>query len=388
MNMAHDDAREPASSRPALPERRSGQGYRVLITDADYKNAIALARYIKRELPDTHLIGHSEGPVRYGKHYRCWDEWVVRKPLREVLETAAFDQVIPVGGRSTMEVARTAPTKAVIPGTRQLECCYDKRLTFEIARRIGIPTPTTQAVDAIGNLELAEVAYPCVVKPDRETVSAKAVRYCRSPEELVNTVGAMLEVLKRENAGVLVQEFIRGPGHGFFALADRGRPLRTFMHRRLRENPPSGGPSTAAGAFHSPRLEELGARFLAEIGWDGVAMVEFKFDEERRDFVLMETNGKFWGSLELALRSGVNFGADLIRLRRGEALGPQLPYDRDLRFYWPLDGDLTTLWAQRNWRGLGDYFKPGSATNVGQSLVADMVKSVRLLRDLLHVSKS
>ena len=56
-------------------------------------------------------------------------------------------------------------------------------------------------------------------------------------------------------------------------------------------------------------------------------MVEFKYSDAIEDFVLMEINGKFWGSLELALSAGINFGADLIRLYRGEKLSYSEEYD-------------------------------------------------------------
>jgi predicted ATP-grasp superfamily ATP-dependent carboligase len=188
-----------------------------------------------------------------------------------------------------------------------------------------------------------------------------------------------------EGVGVLVQEFIEGKGHGLFALMDHGRPLRLFMHERLREFPPTGGPSTAAAAFYSPRLEELGVKLLSALEWNGVAMVEFKFDLRRQDFVLMEVNGKFWGSLELALRAGVNFGRDLIHLYRNEPLDSRSSYDHKVKFYWPLDGDLRTLWCKRQViRGIGDYFRPNAATNLGQSAVADLKKSVRLIRDVVN----
>jgi hypothetical protein len=155
------------------------------------------------------------------------------------------------------------------------------------------------------------------------------------------------------------------------------------MHKRLREYPPSGGPSTAAASYYSPRLEELGVKLLSALKWNGVAMVEFKFDIHRQDFVLMEINGKFWGSLELALRSGVNFGSDLIRLYRGELLECGSDYDRQMKFYWPLDGDLKTLWRTRKiLTGVKDYFRADGATNLGQSVVAELLKSVRLIRDL------
>jgi predicted ATP-grasp superfamily ATP-dependent carboligase len=228
-----------------------------------------------------------------------------------------------------------------------------------------------------------DLTFPCVVKPAHEVVSAKSVRYCANTGQVREAVATMLQALRQDGVGVLVQEFIEGPGHGFFALTDHGRPLRVFMHKRLREFPPAGGPSTAAAAFYSPRLEELGVKLLSALKWNGVAMVEFRFDVHRRDFVLMEVNGKFWGSSELALRSGVNFGADLIRLYRTEPLEYSSDYSREVKFYWPLDGDLKTLWRTRKvLSGIKDYFAPDAVTTLGQSTIADLLKLVRFIRDL------
>lgn len=360
-----------------------GNRYRVLLTDADYKHSIALATYIKRDMRDVFLVGHSRRGVRYAKHYRCFDEFVTHESLQETLKKHEFDQVIPVGADSVLQIAQTCPGMAVVSSQDRLLSCYNKRLTIELANRVGVPAPRTQVLTAVEQLVEKALSFPCVVKPAQEIVSTKSVHYCSDASQVRETVVNMLQALSQDRVGVLVQEFIEGPGHGLFALMQHGRPLRVFMHKRLREYPPSGGPSTAAAAYYSPRLEELGVKLLSALEWNGVAMVEFKFDIHRQDFVLMEINGKFWGSLELALRSGVNFGSDLIRLYRGEPLECGSDYDREMKFYWPLDGDLKTLWRTRKMlTGVKDYFRADGATNLGQSVIAELLKSARLIRDL------
>lgn len=363
---------------------RGSSVHKVLVTDADCKHSIALARYIKRDLQNVYLIGHALRSIRFAKYYRCFDDFVTHEPLETTLLTRQFDQVIPVGGLSTLTVSRVLPGAAVLSNVDQLNLCYDKRLTIELADRLSVPVPVTFSISDPRQLSLEKIPFPCIVKPDLEAVSAKSVRYCSDPRQLKKLVALTLQELKNDRAGVLVQEVIKGPGHGFFALMDHGKPLRVFMHKRVREYPPSGGPSTAAAAYYSPRLEELGTRLLSHIGWNGVAMVEFKFDELRQDFVLLEINGKFWGSLELALYAGVNFGADLIRHFRNEQLQHQSEYRRSAEFYWPLDNDLRTLWRTNNvLRGVGDYFRPGSATNCGQSKLADLLKTAKLIKDVV-----
>jgi hypothetical protein len=51
---------------------------------------------------------------------------------------------------------------------------------------------------------------------------------------------------------------------------------------------------------------------LAALEWTGLAMVEFKVGEDGPK--LMEINGRVWGSLPLAVKSGVDFPARMAEL--------------------------------------------------------------------------
>ena len=356
--------------------------FRVLITDASYKHAIALARHAKSELPDLYVIGHANRIGRLARWHSCFDSVVSGVELERALATEVYDMVIPVGGRSVLTVAASCPEMSVLPGLDQLEVCYDKPRTIELAEKLDVPAPRTWYLPRIEEIGTIDPPFPCVVKPSREATTLKAVAYCHDQDGLIMAVKRQLAGLDGET-GVVVQEYVPGIGCGFFALMEHGTPLRVFMHQRIRESPPSGGRSTAARAFDSPRLRELGLRLLTSLKWHGVAMVEFKHSPLTNDFVLMEINGKFWGSLELALSAGVNFGAELIRLFRGEKLSYREDYDRTVEFYWPLDDDILTLWRTRSLGHLRDYWKPNAHTNLRQSLRADALKSMRLAKQLL-----
>src|ERR1700758_106106 len=88
-------------SRTTLRNRKT---HRVLITDSDYKHSIALARYIKRELKDVYLIGQSTDGGRWARHYSCFDELYTNESLEKAFSKGGFDQVIPIGAASTLEV--------------------------------------------------------------------------------------------------------------------------------------------------------------------------------------------------------------------------------------------------------------------------------------------
>jgi predicted ATP-grasp superfamily ATP-dependent carboligase len=106
---------------------------------------------------------------------------------------------------------------------------------------------------------------------------------------------------------------------------------------------------------------------LRSIGWQGVAMVEFKIDHRDRQPKLMEINGRFWGSLQLATDAGINFPLMLYRLATGESVAPEFDYRTGVRTRWLL-GDLDNLLIRlksspngirrdSRWRALTEFLK-------------------------------
>ena len=79
---------------------------------------------------------------------------------------------------------------------------------------------------------------------------------------------------------------------------------------------------------HHTELQEQSIALLQAVGWQGIAMVEYRFDPQTGRAVLMEINGRYWGSYPLAMQSGANFA--LISFYLENQLGmPHLPVLRD-----------------------------------------------------------
>jgi hypothetical protein len=166
------------------------------------------------------------------------------------------------------------------------------------------------------------------------------VHYADTRDELVQLYEAV-EYLRSEPS--LIQRRIAGPGLGVFALFDRGRPITEFAHRRLREKPPSGGVSVLReSAPLDPRLKRAAVHLLGPLAWHGVAMLEFKQDARTGDLFLMEVNGRFWGSLQLAIDAGIDFPWLACELALGRPVASPLEYRTGVTSRW-LVGDFDHL---------------------------------------------
>lgn len=79
-------------------------------------------------------------------------------------------------------------------------------------------------------------------------------------------------------------------------------------------------------------------------------MAEFRRDARDGVSKLLEINGRFWGSLQLAVDAGVDFPYLLYRLAIDGDVEPVLTYDVGVRLRWWL-GDLDWLLLRLRERG-------------------------------------
>lgn len=229
-----------------------------------------------------------------------------------------------------------------VPSADALAAVLDKSRTLAAARAVGIDVPVTVEPRSMAEVEVLATAlsYPVVLK--WKDVNAIALRLGQAglevvKAEYVRSAAALLDACRRyEPVGAwpLIQEYCAGHGLGQFFFIHEGRVVRRFQHRRVAEWPPEGGFSSVCDALpltEHVALFERSAALLAALGWQGVAMVEYRHDLASGRSRLMEINGRFWGSLPLAVACGAGFALLSHHAALGEAL-PQLPEPRsDLR---------------------------------------------------------
>ncbi len=182
-----------------------------------------------------------------------------------------------------------------------------------------------------------DLDWPVAIKAAQSDLPYRcATTYARDPGEL----RVLLDEVLRDSPAALVQEVVSGEGTAIFALFDSGKPLVTFAHRRIIEKPPWGGVSALCCSIDPPPdALDFALAMLRELSWQGPAMVEFKRDSQGVPR-LMEINPRFWGSLQLAIRSGVDFPHLAWQLALGEAVEPPMP--RRAANRWVL-GELDSL---------------------------------------------
>jgi predicted ATP-grasp superfamily ATP-dependent carboligase len=225
----------------------------------------------------------------------------------------------------------------------------DKQAVLAAAARAGIATPEQTVLhDASSAFDTASIRYPVVVKPARSVSTGAgdrlklSVRHAASAQELES----VLQDMDPRAYPLLLQQRVVGPGVGIFVLLWDGKLLAQFAHRRIREQPPSGGISVYRESIEvDPELLRRSVSLLTDFAWRGVAMIEYKLDERTGTPYLMEINGRFWGSLQLAIDAGVDFPQLLVAAATGQTPAPVTRFRTDVRSRW-FWGDVDHLLAR------------------------------------------
>jgi protein-tyrosine-phosphatase/predicted ATP-grasp superfamily ATP-dependent carboligase len=255
-----------------------------------------------------------------------------------------FDMVIPAGDPALAVLAEyyhelTGMLHVGCPAPHAVERVLNKSLTLEAARQCGITVPASCTVATGAELEsvASSLRFPIVAKPSKKGGKAFRVQYFHTLQDLS-------AAMESDQLGVaLLQEYWSGVGLGVEMLVHGGECLAVFQHRRLKEAPSTGGVAVMAISEEpDPALTEAALQLLRRLEWEGVAMVEFRVDRIRGTIVLLEVNGRYWGSSSLPILAGVDFPFYHWQMVHGEK--PQVPhrYPIGLRWRW-LPGYLERL---------------------------------------------
>ncbi|MFO0773261.1 MAG: ATP-grasp domain-containing protein [Nitrospiraceae bacterium] len=337
----------------------------VVVTDGNERATLAVTRSLGREGYGV-VVGAERQPSLAGTSRYCRAGFVYPSPAHDpegfvtALETEARRHqavlLIPMSDLAMSAIgAQRARLEASVTIPVAPQAVYDdasdKYRLMQRAAALGLPIPHTWYVPA-GDVQpiLAELGpYPLIIKPGRSLVTLDG-RWVKTQVTQARSAEDLLEQYRGTPAlrlPSLIQRRIEGEGQGVFALFDRGRPVLLFAHRRVREKPPSGGVSVVRESIELPQpMTDYAVRLLENVGWHGAAMVEFKTDARSGVPYLMEINGRFWGSLQLAIDAGANFPADLATIALSKPRRVQDPaYRVGVRSRWVL-GDVDHLLAR------------------------------------------
>ena len=255
----------------------------------------------------------------------------------------------------------------LIPDQNSLKRAQSKESTLRAAYNIGIDIPETyffknynQFKKKIHFLSRKNLLNKYIIKPD---VGSGSIGIIYPKENNIKN----LSFHWKKFGKLLIQKKInsKGNGIGVSMIFDKNsRCIANFSHKRIKEYPLKGGPSTIRKSIKNKNLQNLSKKLLQKLNWKGVAMVEWKIDIDEKKIKLLEINPRFWGSLELAVRSGVNFPLLYAHLCSGRKVKVNKRYKPGVICRWIFPGDILRFINDKNnkenfWNFIKSIFKEG-----------------------------
>ncbi|MEA5115725.1 MAG: ATP-grasp domain-containing protein [Geobacteraceae bacterium] len=299
----------------------------ILITDGENRSSLVTCRSLGRRGHNIFVSGKDHRNISSSsafcrKYYKVTDPShdvvAYANDLLEIVDRESIEVVFPMTEQSIYclnrirsEISEQAILACAL--SEKMEAVSNKYKLFQLAEHLGVEIPHTVFVENYSDYQEKRkmvISFPVVVKPSfsKLLVGGKilsgSVMYAHDADEL-DRLYEKMAILDRPS---LIQEMIVGEGAGLFTLFDGDKHLVLFSHRRLLEKPPSGGVSVLSESVAIDNgIVEAARKLLTHVGWQGVAMVEFKRDIRDGRAKLMEINGRFWGSLQLAVSAEVDF---------------------------------------------------------------------------------
>ena len=339
---------------------------KVLVTEAERRNALAMIRALSKRSCEVHAAGHSRFSQSFFSN-ACSRSLLYPDPASEpkrfihflvtTLGVGGYDVLLPAHDFTTIAISRyqqqlQGKVSLVVPPHPSCELARDKSKISSLAEELGLAIPKTFCPKSLDEaVQVAErVPFPCVLKP-RKGVGAKGVRYLSSRQALISCYSESKEYLAAPGAEgtvydvtyPIIQEFIPGETHDLCFLFRKGEPRALLTQRRLKTYPAQGGRSILVETTDEPELIRIGQVLLEELAWHGPGQLEFRMDRRDGKPKLIEMNTRFWGSVDLSIQAGIDFPFLACRLALEGDIEPQYSYRVGSRYRMWLPYELA--WA-------------------------------------------
>jgi protein-tyrosine-phosphatase/predicted ATP-grasp superfamily ATP-dependent carboligase len=267
--------------------------------------------------------------------------------VNRAVESGGYDVLFPAWDQAILELSRRREhISCALPFSQHdvLLRCSDKLAVARVAAEVGLVTPITVPATETA---LNEWLGPVLIKPSNHSAGMRAQWFADARE-----AWPAAQAMAAADGRPIAQEVLDGTLMAFAAVADRDGTLVSVSQQIAELTWPLGVGVTARGVTVpiDPKLRNQVAEMLQRLGWFGLVQLQFLLPADRTPR-LIDFNGRFYGSMTLAIAAGANHPSVWGRLALGEPVAPRVA-SAGANYQW-LTRDLRSSFASpRRWREL------------------------------------
>ncbi|WP_459129444.1 carboxylate--amine ligase [Guggenheimella bovis] len=185
-----------------------------------------------------------------------------------------------------------------------------------------------------------EIGFPCLVKPTDSPLFVKTFRKKLFQVENLEELKARVKEANDKGLEVIIQRIIPGFDDHMVTfdayVNNEGKVTHWLTCQKLRQYPIHFGASVFTRQTYIEELPPIGIKFFEKVGFKGYAEIEFKYDETRNAFYLIEVNVRTTSLNCLVEKAGLNMPYILYRDMIGDPVEPKnITEETELTFrYW------------------------------------------------------
>jgi predicted ATP-grasp superfamily ATP-dependent carboligase len=290
---------------------------------------------------------HAKGRKVYPSPKKQSEEFV--DEVLRLEEEEGYDLIIPVRDDTTLLLSKYKERFSkynclFLSEYESILRLQDKGETVKLALECGVSVPQTYFPEQEDLEEIeGSVRYPVLIRP-RVSSGARGIKYVDSRDTFRETY----KEVKDAYGEPIIQEYIshKGGHYSIGMLFDRSsKAVAIHVYKETKQYPINGGPAVNAISVEKEDWVDGMLKIPEKLNWVGPAHMDVLYDPEADDYKLLEVNPRFWMSLNLSIKSGVDFPYLLYMLAMNGEVNPIDNYDLGVRYRWVLPNEI--LWLMQ-----------------------------------------
>lgn len=308
--------------------------YRILIPNAETRKAFDVSSMLAVSFRNIPIISGNTDGTKSSKRrlrrlfhsnvetLRVHEEAVFIKDLESISQKYSDDKIIflPIE-EETVALFYAFLRKCgaqnfvyLLPDEAVFNILKNKKALNLYCAENNLSAPAFYQVSDLDNLPAEK--FPLLLKPCEGSGSEGQFRLY-SPKDYNDSVKAAVSMRP-----YIAQELIANGINvkGAFYLYDKNGFVDAYTHERIRTSPPTGGVTVFSRLTHEQDVIDEGRKILDKIGWQGLIMLEFLYDEKVGRYKVIEANPRIWGSIMLSEYGGSHMLTNYVRRCMGDSL--------------------------------------------------------------------
>ncbi|OUS02061.1 hypothetical protein A9Q86_05265 [Flavobacteriales bacterium 33_180_T64] len=262
------------------------------------------------------------------------------KVINSEIEANDISIVIPIAEKEIaffinhLDSIHSAAKVIPLPEFKDFVIATDKKLLSDFAITNDISHPKSFHVTSEKNKDefFSAANFPVLIKP----INLKG-------GDGIKKIDTLSNFPKQIEGPLFIQEYIEGYDVDCSVLCLKGKVLTHTIQKGNLKGHNDFAPQLGFNFLKNETLLKVVEDIMSKFNWSGVAHLDLRYDENTKDYKLIEINARFWGSVDASECAGINFPHLSIQLALNGFISE---YDFETIHYMRLKGVLKSIKRQ------------------------------------------